>query len=197
MLEIGKTIVSLDLITSHFTCDLQTCKGACCVSGDSGAPLEPDEAEILGDIFHVLRPYLSEKSVKSIEEQGTSVIDIERDTVTPLIDGKECSFCIVENGINFCAIEKAWFDKKIDFRKPISCHLYPIRVKKYSSFTGLNYDKWEICKPARNLGTQKGLPVFRYLKEPLIRAFGEDFYAQVEEAAKLLEENKKESTSSK
>jgi len=197
MIQIDDKILSVDIFENYFCCDLASCLGACCVHGQSGAPLEHEEVMILEDILEKISPYIKPEGLESIKMNGVAVVDSDGDLVTSLIDGKECSFCIVENGINFCAIEKAWFDKKIDFRKPISCHLYPIRVKKFSTFTGLNYDKWEICKPARNLGTQKGLPVFRYLKEPLIRAFGEDFYAQVEEAAKLLEENKKESTSSK
>jgi len=183
MLEIGKTIVSLDLITSHFTCNLQTCKGACCVTGDSGAPLEPDEAEILGDIFHVLRPYLSEKSVKSIEEQGTSVIDIERDTVTPLIDGKECAYVVFENGIAFCAIEKAYNDGLIPFRKPVSCHLYPIRIKKYREFEAVNYDRWNICKDAVDLGNQLSSPVYRFTQDALIRKYGNDWFDMLKIAA--------------
>jgi hypothetical protein len=131
MLEIGNSIVSLDIISSRFTCNLQVCKGACCVTGDSGAPLEPAEVVILEEIFPALRPYLSEESIKSIEEQGTSVIDIEQETVTPLNNGKECAYTFFRDGIAFCAIEKAYQDGLIKFRKPISCHLYPVRIKKY------------------------------------------------------------------
>src|SRR5512133_1120193 len=119
MLEIGKSVVSLDILTCNFACDLNECKGACCVSGDSGAPLEPEEANILKEIFPVLRKYLSEESVRTIEEQGTSVIDIEQDTVTPLNNGKECAYTFFEKGIALCAIEKAFNEGAILFRKPV------------------------------------------------------------------------------
>jgi hypothetical protein len=183
MLEIGKTIVSLELINAHFTCDLHACKGACCVTGDSGAPLEPREVDILKDIFPVLRSYLSEDSVKSIEKQGTSVIDIEKDTVTPLNDGKECAYVVFENEIAFCAIEKAYLDGVISFRKPVSCHLYPIRIKKYREYDAVNYDRWEICQGAVLLGKSLSTPVFRFTREALIRKYGFEWYDMLKIAA--------------
>jgi hypothetical protein len=186
MLEIGKSIVSLDLTTAHFTCNLQACKGACCVTGDSGAPLEPDEARILQEIFPLIKPYLSEKSAKSIEEQGTSVIDFERDTVTPLNEGKECSYVVFENGVALCAIEKAFNDGVISFRKPISCHLYPIRIKKYQRFDAVNYDRWDICKDAVVLGEQVGTPVYRFTREALVRKYGNDWFDLLKIAAEQL-----------
>ena len=190
MIQIDDKILSLDIFEQHFCCDLPKCLGICCVHGQSGAPLDNEEIAILEEVLDKVKPYMKPEGIKAIEKQGVAVIDSDKELVTPLIEGRECAFCIVENGINWCAIEKAWFEKKIDYRKPISCHLYPIRVKKYSTFTGLNYDKWDVCEPARKLGVEKGLPVFEFLKEPLIRAFGNNFYEQIEEAAKLLNNSK-------
>jgi hypothetical protein len=186
MLEIGRKVVSLDLLTSCFTCDLNTCKGACCVSGDSGAPLEPGEAEILDLIFPVLRHYLSHASVKSIEDQGTSVIDIEQDVVTPLNNGKECAYAFFKRGIAYCAIERAYIEGKISFRKPVSCHLYPVRVKKYRDFDAVNYDRWDVCHAATTLGNVLNMPVYMFVKTPLIRKYGEDWFNLLEIAAENL-----------
>jgi hypothetical protein len=190
MIQIEDKILSLDIFQKYFCCDLAKCLGACCVHGQSGAPLAHDEVVILEDILSKITPYLKPEGLKSIKEQGIAVIDTDGDLVTPLIDGKECAYCISVKGISFCAIEKAWIEKKIDFRKPISCHLYPIRVKNYTTFVGLNYDQWEICEPARKSGLNQNVPIYKYLKDALTRAYGENFYLQVEEAAKLLEEGK-------
>lgn len=191
MIQIDDKILSLDIFEQHFCCDLPKCIGSCCVYGQSGAPLDKDEVIILEDILDIITPYLKPEGLKAIKEQGVAVIDSDGDIVTPLIDGKECAYCIVEKGINWCAIEKAWFNKEVEFRKPISCHLYPIRVKKYSTFVGLNYDQWDVCEPARKLGAIKSLPVFVFLKEPITRAFGSEFYKQIEEASKILKSNNK------
>ena len=190
MIQIDDKILSLDIFQKQFCCDLMSCKGACCVHGQSGAPLSQDEVIILEDILDKVAPYIKPEGLESIKKQGVATIDSDGDLVTPLIDGKECAFCINENGISFCAIEKAWLDKKVDFRKPISCHLYPIRAKKFVKFTGLNYDQWEICEPARKLGASTKLPVYKFLKDAIIRAYGEDFYIQLEEAANLLEKER-------
>lgn len=190
MIQIDDKILSLDIFQKQFCCDLKLCKGACCVHGQSGAPLLQAEVVILEDILDKVTPYIKPEGIESIKKQGVATIDSDGDLVTPLIDGKECAFCINENGISICAIEKAWLEKKVDFRKPISCHLYPIRVKKYETFTGLNYDKWDVCEPARKLGANMKLPVYKFLKDAIIRVFGEDFYIQIEEAAVLLENEK-------
>jgi hypothetical protein len=190
MLEIGKSVVSLDILTCNFACDLNECKGACCVSGDSGAPLEPEEANILKEIFPVLRKYLSEESVRTIEEQGTSVIDIEQDTVTPLNNGKECAYTFFENGIAFCTIEKAFNEGEILFRKPLSCHLYPVRIKKYRQFDAVNYDRWEICHAAITRGNQLNMPVYRFTKEALERKYGKGWFDVLVEEAKNLSMDK-------
>ncbi len=184
MLQIDNTIISLDLIEKKFVCDLQACKGECCVAGDSGAPLTINEISILEEIYPEIEPYLSDKGKKIIKEKGVFEIDIENDKVTPLIDNKECAYLVYENNIAVCAIEKAYFDKKINFRKPLSCFLYPVRIKEYKDFTAVNYDQWDICKPAQILGEKLGTPVYKFLKEPLIQKFGNEWFEKLEYAAK-------------
>lgn len=161
----------------------------CCVHGDSGAPLLEEEAKTIEQILPKVEPYLTPGGLEAIKEQGCSVIDRDGDLVTPLRRGEECAFTVFEKGVAMCAIELAWRDKKVDFRKPISCHLYPIRAKLYDTFEALNYDIWNVCKPARELGKEQGIPVFQFLKEPIIRAYGESFYKKLEEAHALLLEN--------
>ena len=187
MLEIGNTLVSLDLITSNFACNLSVCKGACCVTGDSGAPLQADEAKKLEDIYPALKPFLREESIRTIDEQGTWVIDMEKDTVTPLNDGKECAYTLFEDGIARCAIEKAFLTGAIDFRKPVSCYLYPVRIKKYRHFDAVNYDRWEICQPAIKQGNDSGMPVYLFCKSALSQLYGDAWFSMLETAAKNLE----------
>lgn len=186
MIQIDDKILSFDIFEKHFCCDLPKCLGACCVHGQSGAPLEAEEIEMLKLEIPVIEKYLKPAGLKAINEQGIALMDIDGDMVTPLIDGEECAYSIEEDGITFCAIEKAFFDGKVKFRKPISCHLYPIRAKKYTDFTALNYDVWSICEPARELGEREGLPVFKFLKEAIIRAYGKNFYNEMEEAFKAI-----------
>ncbi|MRT94496.1 DUF3109 family protein [Ancylomarina sp. 16SWW S1-10-2] len=188
MLQIGNAIVSLDVIEKKFICDFAKCKGACCVEGDSGAPLDEDEKAILEEIYPKIKEYLSEEGIAEIEKQGTSVIDFDGDLVTPIINDKECVYTVFENGLALCGIEKAFLDGKISYRKPISCSLYPIRIEKYPEFDAVNYNKWKICAPARELGFKMGTPVYKFLKEPLIRKYGEDWYKELEYAAENLEE---------
>ena len=184
MLQIDDTIISLDLIEKNFVCNLTACHGACCVEGDSGAPLTIDEISILEEVYPKIEPYLTDKSKKLIAEKGVFEIDTENDTVTPLINNKECAYLIYENNIAICGIEKAYNDKKINFRKPISCFLYPVRIKEYKNFTAINYDKWSICEPARVLGDKLGTPVYKFLKAPLIQRFGNEWFEKLEYAAK-------------
>lgn len=186
MIEIDNKVVSSEIIEQRFCCDLPRCLGMCCVHGDSGAPLTPNEALTLEQIRDTVKPYMTAEGIQAIQEQGVAITDNDGDLVTPLIAGKECAFTVFENGIATCAIQKAWNDGKIDFQKPISCHLYPIRVKEYSNFTAINYHQWEVCAPARELGKQINLPVYKFLKDALIRAYGNEFYSQLEEAAELL-----------
>lgn len=186
MIEIDGKVISSEIFEKKFCCDLPHCLGKCCVHGDSGAPLTPDEALTLEQILDKVKPYMSNEGIATIREQGVALTDSDGDLVTPLVDGKECAFTVFENGIATCAIEKAWNDGKINLQKPLSCHLYPIRVKEYSNFTAINYHQWEVCTPARELGKQINLPVYKFLKDALIRAYGKKFFNQLEEAAELL-----------
>ncbi len=188
MIKVEDKIISLDIFEKKFVCDLNTCKGACCVEGDFGAPLDNEEGKMLETIFEKVRPYMRTKGISAIENQGFAVYDFEGDLTTPLVNNCECAFVTFENGISKCAIEKAYLQGAIDFRKPISCHLFPIRIKEYEDFDALNYEKLKICKPACDCGTKLKVPVYVFLKEPLIRKYGEDWYKKLLAAAKLLEE---------
>lgn len=191
MLQIKETIISLDVVEKRFCCDLEKCKGRCCVEGDSGAPLTEEEVDIIEEEFENFKAYLRPEGIKAIEQQGVWVIDSENDQVTPLIENKECAYTIIENSIYKCGIEKAFFDNKTTFRKPISCHLYPVRLKKYQKFTAVNYDSWPICQPAVKLGNEQGIHVHDFLKEPLIRMFGEDWFKELKLAEEYLRKNGK------
>ncbi len=186
MIEIDNKVVSSEIFEQRFCCDLPRCLGMCCVHGDSGAPITPNEAINLEKILDKVKPYMTPEGINTVKELGVAVTDSDGDLVTPLINGKECAFTVFENGIATCSIEKAWSDGQVDFRKPISCHLYPIRIKEYPTFTAINYHRWDVCEPARELGAKINLPVYKFLKEPIIRAFGNNFYLQLEEAEKLL-----------
>ena len=185
MIEIGKTIVSLDVLESKFCCDIHQCKGVCCVAGDSGAPITQEEAETIERLYPLYAEYLSLENTNEISKQGFSVIDQEGELVTPMVGKNECVFTFVdEAGITLCAIERAFFEKKTEFRKPISCHLFPIRIAGFKRFDGVNYEKIKICKPARICGKTRDLALWQFLKEPLIRKYGEEWYQDLEIAAK-------------
>ena len=189
IIEIGDKLVSTELFEKEFVCNLSACKGACCVEGDDGAPLTMEEVNLIEDHIDEIKPYMTEEGVQQIEKSGVFYMDRDNEPVTALNKGKECSFVTKdEKGINKCTIEQAYREGKIPFNKPISCHLYPIRVKKYRSFSSLNYDKWPICKDACKLGAQLKVKVYQFVKDPLIRAFGENFYKELE---KVDEELKK------
>ena len=192
MIQIDDKLVSFDIFEKHFCCDLPKCFGNCCVHGQSGAPLDESEVELLKQEIKAIEPYLKPSGLKAIKDQGIAVNDLDGDIVTPLIGGEECAYSYDVDGLTFCAIEKGWMEGKVNFRKPISCHLYPIRAKRYSTFTALNYDKWSICQPARELGESMGLPVYKFLKDAIERAYGTEFYKQLEAAADLLERSKNE-----
>ena len=190
MIAIGDTRITDDIKEAQFVCHLEKCKGACCVEGDFGAPLEDEELEILEDAYPDIKPYLSEAGVKAIEEQGNYIMDREGDFSTTTINGQECAFSVYDSrGILKCGIELAYLDGKINFRKPISCHLYPIRVTRYEQYEALNYDQWHICNDACILGENLKVPLYQFLKEPLIRKFGQEWYdelvAQIEHLIKL------------
>lgn len=182
LIEVGNVLVSEELIKEEFVCNLSRCKGACCVEGDAGAPLEQHEAGVLEEIYPQIMSYLTEKGIATIEQYGTSVIDADSDLTTPCVGGnKECAYVTWEDGITKCAIEKAWQAGEVDWRKPLSCHLYPIRVTKYPDFEVLNYDRWHICSAACTLGRELKVPVYQFLKAPLIRKYGAEWFAALEE----------------
>jgi hypothetical protein len=189
MLEIDNKIVSLDLLKEYFNCDLAACKGMCCVEGNAGAPLEPDEVDAIESQWEVLKPLLKPEGVKAVERQGFMVVDSDGDYTTPLIDDRECAYSFDEGGVTLCAIERAWREGLTALRKPISCHLYPIRVTRFRNGTvGLNYHRWNICAPAVSCGRREGIPVYRALREPIVRAFGQEFFDALEQAEKYIKE---------
>lgn len=180
MFQINDTIVASDIIEENFLCDLSVCKGECCVEGDSGAPLENEEVKIIEDLLPQVWNDLSPAAQEIIKKQGVAYKDSDGEMVTSIVNGKDCVFTYYdEKGICKCAIEKAYREGRVDFYKPISCHLYPIRLQKYKSFTAVNYHRWSVCKAAVLLGNKEGLKIYRFLKEPLIRRFGEDWYQEL------------------
>lgn len=191
MIEIEDKLVSEELFEEYFCCDLAACKGICCVEGDSGAPLEIEEVEEIENSLEIIKKYMSTEGIDAVEEQGIFEIDEDGDLTTTLIGGAECAYSITENGITLCAIEKAFRAGELDFKKPISCHLYPIRVTKFSNDTvGLNYHRWPICGSAVKCGTANKIKVYQSLKEPIIRAFGETFYQYLTEVDEIIEKEK-------
>ncbi|MFK8276048.1 DUF3109 family protein [Capnocytophaga cynodegmi] len=187
MIQIGETIISEDIIENDFVCNLNACAGACCIEGDAGAPVEESELNILEKIYDKVAPYLTAKGLQSIEKQGVYIKGEDGEWETPLIDGGECAYVIRnEKGWALCAIEQAYNDGKIDWKKPISCHLYPIRLQEYTSFTAVNYNRWQICDDACSLGKELQVPVYKFVKEALIRKFGEQWYKELELIAEHL-----------
>lgn len=179
MIAVDNVLVSDDIKDVCFACDLKKCLGECCVAGDAGAPLEEHEISILEDDIDVIKPYMTEEGIKVIEKNGIFEYDYDGEYVTPLVKDEECAFVVVENGISFCAIEKAWKDGKTEFRKPISCHLYPIRLSNIGPDVVVNYHSWDVCKPALVAGKKIGDPLYKYLKDPLIRKFGQQWYEKL------------------
>lgn len=180
MISIGKTIVSEEVINKQFSCDLSKCFGECCVQGDSGAPLEEEEIGIIEDLLDDITPYMTKAGIEVAKLKGVFDYDQDGDYVTTLVNEKECAFVYFENNIALCAIEKAYLEGKIKYRKPISCHLYPIRITKYADFEAVNYHKWHICDIALSKGKREQIPLYKYLKEPLIRKYGEDWFRKLE-----------------
>jgi len=184
MIEVGQVLVSEELFREEFVCNLSKCKGACCIEGDAGAPLEQYEKAVLDEIYPAIMPYMTEKGIATIEGSGTSVIDPDGDLTTPCVNGnKECAYVTWENGITKCAIEKAFEAGEIQWQKPMSCHLYPIRITAYPGFDMLHYDRWHICHAACSLGRELKVPVYQFLKSPLIRKYGAEWYAELEKIA--------------
>lgn len=183
MFQIGKTIVSDDVLEKEFVCNLSACKGQCCVDGDAGAPLDKEETAILDEIYPLIKSYLRPKGIAMIEEFGTWVVGEDGDYETPLVDNKECAYVIFDGKTALCGIEQAYNEGLVKWKKPISCHLYPIRIKEYSQFSAVNYNRWHICDDACSLGKELEVPVYKFLKEPLIRKYGESWYAELESVA--------------
>lgn len=187
MIQIQDTILSNDIFEEHFICDLCKCKGQCCVEGESGAPITLEERAQIESILPEILDDLSPAAREVIDEQGISYVDHDGELVTSLVKGRECVFAYYdEHGICKCAIDTAYREGRIPVQKPISCHLYPIRLNEYDQFTAVNYHRWSVCQPAVRKGRAEGLPLFRFLKEPLIRKFGEEWYREVCEAAEML-----------
>ena len=180
MIQIEDKIISQEIFDQQFVCDLNACKGACCVEGDSGAPLLKNEAKELEKSYSIIRKYLSADGKEAIKKQVFSVIDSDNDLTTPLINNRECAYVFNDSGVTKCAIEKAYLEDEISFKKPISCHLYPIRITEYEEFDAVNYESNKICSPACKLGELLKVSVFRFLKEPLIRKYGKSFYKELE-----------------
>ena len=189
MIQIDDTIISIDCLSEKFCCDLDACAGTCCIEGDAGAPVDLDEVEELEAALPVVWNDLSASAQTVIDKQGVVYTDEEGDLVTSIVNGKDCVFtCYDEIGCCFCALEKAYRAGKTNFYKPLSCHLYPIRLKKIGDMTALNYHRWDVCKAAVCKGEQLNLPVYRFLKEPLIRCFGQAWYDELEKAVEELKE---------
>lgn len=191
MLRIDDTIFSFDILEKKFRCNLSQCNGTCCKYGDSGAPLNSEEVLILEAIWTEVKPYLRPEGIRAIEEKGRSVKDFENDWVTPLIGNEECAYTVMSGNIYMCGIEKAWEDSRINFRKPLSCHLFPARIKDYSGFRAVNYQEITICSPALKAGESDGIYLYEFLKEPLIRALGEKLYNELCIAAEELRKKQK------
>ena len=191
LLEIQDKVVSIDLFEKKFVCDLTACKGACCIEGDAGAPLTFEEVSIMEDDLEKIKPFMRPEGIAAVEETGVFYMDWDNEPVSTLVNEKECAFVTFDDkGTALCAIEQAHKAGKTEFKKPISCHLYPIRVKKYNEFTALNYNEWNICKSACNCGDKLDVKVYKFLKEPIVRAFGEEFFTELETVDKEIEKQK-------
>ncbi|MFT7344075.1 MAG: hypothetical protein ACI9XP_000655 [Lentimonas sp.] len=181
LVEVEDKIISTQIFERKFVCDLSACKGACCVEGDAGAPLTMEEIDIIEENVESYFPYMRQEGIDAVKKTGVFYMDQENEAGTTLVNEKECAFAYFENdGTAKCSIEKAHQDGKTDFKKPISCHLYPIRVKQINDLTAINYNEWDICTPACDCGANLDVPVYKFLKEPLIRAFGKEFYNELE-----------------
>ena len=185
MIVIDKTILSDDIVENHFVCNLNSCKGGCCVEGDLGAPLEEEEMAVIDRIYDKIEPFLTEAGRQAIRQQGRYVLDEDKEYSTPTINGKECAYANYdERGILRCSFEQAYQEGLSDFRKPISCHLYPIRITRYDSYDALNYDRWEICLPACELGKKLKIPLYKFCRDALVRKYGKVWYDKLCKAVK-------------
>lgn len=184
MLQIKDTLISLDLVERYFCCDLDSCLGECCIDGDAGAPITEDERRKLEEVLPAVIGDLLPGARREIEENGVAYVDCEGDLVTSIVDGRNCVFTTYgPGGMCMCALEKAWREGRIDFMKPMSCHLYPVRIREYDGFTAVNFHRWKICKCAEILGRKNGIRAYRFLEGPLVRRFGREWYDELVEAA--------------
>jgi hypothetical protein len=185
MIAIENVLISDEVIEAKFVCDLDKCKGGCCEDGDAGAPLEKEERKILDKHFNVIKPYLTKEGLAEIQSQGRYLYDREFGWVTPTVGGKICAYGFRDDkGIIKCGIEQAYNDSKLPWKKPISCHLYPIKISKRKEYTNLNYEPRDVlCNPACALGKKLKVPVYQFLKEAIVRKFGEEFYAALHQVA--------------
>lgn len=183
MFQLGKTIVSEEILEKEFVCNLTACHGACCVDGDAGAPLTVEETQILEEIYPKIKPFLRKEGIEAIENQSTWVTGWDGGLETPLIEGNDCAYVIFDGKTALCGIEQAYNEGIVDWKKPVSCHLYPIRIREFSEFSAVNYHKWDICNDACTLGKELGVPVYKFVKEALVRRFGQEWYDELEKVA--------------
>ena len=180
MIQIDDVVVSLDILRECFVCDIAACHGECCIEGDAGAPVTEDEVARLEEVLPVVWDDLSDAARSVIERQGVAYVDADGDLVTSIVDGRDCVFtCRDAAGNCMCAIERACREGRTDFSKPVSCHLYPVRVGDYGPYKALNYHRWDVCKAAVVLGRAKGVRVYQFLREPLVRRFGQEWYDEL------------------
>lgn len=180
-------MVSPDIITEKFCCDLDKCKGQCCVEGDAGAPLTLDEVAGIEDALDVVWDDMSASAQAVVDKQGVAYTDRDGDLVTSIVNGKDCVFTCYENGCCLCALERAFRNGKTKFVKPISCALYPIREKRFAGgIVGLNYNRWDVCRTAVEKGNELNLPVYKFLEGPLVRRFGREWYQELCDTADML-----------
>ncbi|MBU2997639.1 DUF3109 family protein [Cellulophaga baltica] len=184
MFQIGKTLISEEIIENDFVCNITACKGACCIDGDAGAPLDEKETEILVDIYQDVKPFLRPEGIAVIEKEGAFVKGEDGEWETPLVNGSECAYVVFsKNGTAKCALEDAYNEGITTWKKPVSCHMYPVRIREYSEFTAVNYHKWHICDDACSLGAELQVPIYKFVKEALVRKFGEEWYTELEQVA--------------
>lgn len=194
MIAIGNVLISDDIIGEYFACQLSACRGACCVQGEQGAPLAADELPLLAQYYDAIKPYLTEQGINALEAQGLYLSSLPDDSAridyhTPLINGGACAYVVFdEQGTATCGIQQAYNEGKIAWQKPLSCHLYPIRIQQYEGFEAVNYDRWRICKPACKWGKSQKVRIYQFLREPLIRKYGQDFYDELCAAAEHLDQ---------
>ena len=191
MFQIGKALVSDEILDNDFLCNLKSCKGACCIEGDAGAPLTHEETLILEEIYPKIKHLLRKEGITAIEQQGVFVLGNDGEFETTLVNGKECAYVVFDGDISFCGIEKAHNEGLVDWKKPVSCHLYPIRIKSYTDFDAINYDRWDICDAACELGKTQQLPIYKFVKEALIRKYGIAWYQELEQVAEQLKKEDK------